>query len=269
MSSYDRASDIKAFDETKAGVKGLVDAGVASIPRFFHTKIEEAAADLNTSFSIPVVDLQAGRDGVVSVVKRATETYGFFQVVNHGIPVEVLDEMREGVKRFNEQDTETKMKYYTRDPSRKVLYNSNFDLYSAPAANWRDTLFLVMASAPPEPEDFPIVCRDIIIQFSSHVQKLGRTLFQLLSEALGLESNRLEEMGCAAGLTKGMHYYPPCPQPHLTLGTSKHSDPGFLTVLMQDHIGGLQVLHQNQWVDVPPLPGALVINIGDLLLVYT
>ncbi|CAI0458108.1 unnamed protein product, partial [Linum tenue] len=56
-----------------------------------------------------------------------------------------------------------------------------------------------------------------------------------------------------------------CPQPELTLGACKHEDNDFITVLLQDHIGGLQVLHRNQWVDVPPLPAALVVNLGDLL----
>lgn len=74
-------------------------------------------------------------------------------------------------------------------------------------------------------------------------------------------------MECAKGLTLVGHYYPPCPEPHLTLGASKHSDPSFLTIVLQDQIDGLQVLDQNQWVDVPPLPGALVVNIGDLLQV--
>jgi isopenicillin N synthase-like dioxygenase len=51
------------------------------------------------------------------------------------------------------------------------------------------------------------------------------------------------------------------------MGTGKHADVDFVTVLLQDHIGGLQVLHKDIWIDVPPLPEALVVNIGDLLQV--
>ena len=96
---------------------------------------------------------------------------------------------------------------------------------------------------------------------------LGYSLLELLSEALGLDSNYLKDMDCAKGLALVCQYYPACPQPELTIGVSKHADNDFLTVLLQDHIGGLQVFHQNQWVDVPPIPGALVVNIGDLLQV--
>lgn len=87
----------------------------------------------------------------------------------------------------------------------------------------------------------------------------------MLSEALGLKANHLEEMKCGEGLAMLLHYYPVCPQPELTMGTTQHADSDFLTVLLNDQVDGLQVLHQNQWVNVPPVPGSLVVNIGDLL----
>lgn len=103
------------------------------------------------------------------------------------------------------------------------------------------------------------------MKYSNYVRNLGLIIFELLSEALGLKPNHLEEMDCAEGLILLGHYYPACPQPELTFGTSKHSDSGFLTILMQDQVGGLQILLENQWIDVPFIPGALVINIADLL----
>lgn len=51
------------------------------------------------------------------------------------------------------------------------------------------------------------------------------------------------------------------------MGTSQHADGNFITILLQDQIGGLQVLHENQWIDVPPMRGALIVNIGNLLQV--
>ncbi|KZV43843.1 1-aminocyclopropane-1-carboxylate oxidase1 [Dorcoceras hygrometricum] len=171
--------------------------------------------------------------------------------------------MLDGVRRFYEQDVEAKAEWYTRDFSRRVIYNSNFDLFTAPSANWRDTVYCQMAPNAPKPEELPVVCRDIMIEYTNQVLKLGKILFQLLSEAIGLKPSHLEEMECGEGLTLLCHYYPPCPQPELTVGTSQHADSDFLTVLLNDGVNGLQVLYQNQWVDVPFVHGALVLVSND------
>jgi isopenicillin N synthase-like dioxygenase len=107
------------------------------------------------------------------------------------------------------------------------------------------------------------------MKYATYIEKLGITVFKLLSEALGLELNHLTEIECNKGLSVVGHYYPPCPEPHLTVGTAKHSDPGFITVLLQDGTGGLQILYENHWADVRPMHGALVVNLGDLLQVHT
>uniref|UniRef100_A0A453NLA1 Fe2OG dioxygenase domain-containing protein n=2 Tax=Aegilops tauschii subsp. strangulata TaxID=200361 RepID=A0A453NLA1_AEGTS len=123
------------------------------------------------------------------------------------------------------------------------------------------------------PEEIPPACRGIVVEFTREVQRLGGMLFELLSEALGLHRGFLEqhEVGCLEGLSVVGHYYPASPQPHLSMGTSRHTDSSFLKVLLQDTVGGLQVLHwlrldeQPVWVDVPAEPDAFIVNIGDFL----
>ncbi|KAK1430419.1 hypothetical protein QVD17_13133 [Tagetes erecta] len=126
-----------------------------------------------------------------------------------------------------------------------------------------------MAPNPPQPHELPPACRDILLEYSKQVMKLGVCLFELISEALGLNPNHLLDMGCADGLAVLGHYYPSCPQPEVTIGTTNHTDNDFITIVLQDHIGGLMIFYQNQWVHVPPTPGALVVNAGDYLQLIT
>ncbi|KAE8790807.1 1-aminocyclopropane-1-carboxylate oxidase-1-like protein [Hordeum vulgare] len=162
-----------------------------------------------------------------------------------------------------------KARLYSREPGKAVKYHCNFDLYQSPVANWRDTLYLRMAPDPPDRGDLPDSCRDVLFEYAHQVKNLGNNLFDLLSEALGLKPSYLTDIECNQGQVIVCHYYPPCPQPELAIGTSQHSDYGFLTILLQDDIGGLQVLHDEQWVDVTPTPGAFIVNIGDFLQLIT
>ncbi|CAH8385877.1 unnamed protein product [Eruca vesicaria subsp. sativa] len=272
----DSYNERKAFDETKAGVKGLVDAHITEVPRIFRLP-QGTLSDKKPSVSasaIPIIDfadVHVSREGTVKKVKEAAEKWGFFQVINHGVPLSVIEEIQGGVRSFFEQDLEVKKSYFTRDVTKSFVYNSNFDLYNSSSlcVNWRDTFVCCMAPDPPNPEDLPLACRDAIIEYSKHMMTLGGFLFELLSEALGLHSEILKSMDCMKGLSVLGHYYPHCPQPDLTLGTSNHSDTSFITILLQDQIGGLQILHNDCWLDVSPLPGALVINIGDFLQLIT
>ncbi|MED6159379.1 Scopoletin 8-hydroxylase [Stylosanthes scabra] len=94
-----------------------------------------------------------------------------------------------------------------------------------------------------------------------------RDIVEVLIENLGvkLEESRIEVLYSMKQIQ--LNYYPPCPNPDLTVGVGRHSDIGAITVLLQDDIGGLYAKHNNdeEWLEIPPIPGALVIFIGDTI----
>ncbi|CAI9095908.1 OLC1v1031945C1 [Oldenlandia corymbosa var. corymbosa] len=276
---YDRMSELRAFDETKAGVKGLVDAGITKVPRIFHhpngcpDSINQLPTNLELAHELPIIDMkgihtdQERRKEIVALVRDASETWGFFQVINHGIPNSVLEEAIRGSHRFFDQDTEVKKQWYGRDKTKPVSYHSCDDLFVAPMAGWRDSLVFRMSPNPPTPDQLPEVNREISLEYFEKAVNVGYLLLELLSEGLGLSPSYLKDkIGIGEFMMMMCNYYPPCPQPELTYALTRHKDVSFLTVLLQDDSGGaLQALYHNQWVDVTPIPGALVVNIGELL----
>ncbi|XP_057754528.1 1-aminocyclopropane-1-carboxylate oxidase homolog 12-like isoform X1 [Arachis stenosperma] len=277
-STYDRKAEGKAFEDSKVGVRGLIESGVTKIPRMFHSGKLDANETQATAYdsNVPIVDIRdiksstTFRAKVIENIRRACHEWGIFQVINHEIPVSILDGMIDGIRLFHEQDAKVRKEFYCRDlVKKKVLYHSSVRANTNQAANWRDTLTMLVAPHPPKPEEIPEICRDIVIEFSRKIMELGFTIFELLSEALGLNPSYLKELDCAEGLYILGHYYPPCPEPELTMGATKHTDSTFMTLILQDQHGGLQFLHQNQWVNVLPVHGAIIVNIGDLLQLIT
>ncbi|XP_066377922.1 1-aminocyclopropane-1-carboxylate oxidase homolog 1-like isoform X4 [Miscanthus floridulus] len=272
----DRAALLKAFDEARTGVRGLVESGVSSVPALFVHPDPYASAPLAPpGVSIPVVDLSLPAPLAAAAAAEAARSWGFFHLVNHhqalgGVPEDYPARALAAVRAFNELPAAERAAHYGRAMPGGVSYSSNVDLYRAPAASWRDTIQIAFGPDRPDPARIPAVCRDEVLQWDAHATAVGRAVLGLLSEGLGLGSSRLEAASCLEGKVMVCHYYPVCPEPERTMGLVPHSDPGVLTVLAQDAIGGLQVKQSDddgtsRWVDVKPVPGALVINVGDLL----
>ncbi|CAN1312008.1 1-aminocyclopropane-1-carboxylate oxidase homolog 1 [Linum perenne] len=234
-------AELKAFDATKAGVKGVVDSGVKEVPRMFHAPPHHVEPGLPFSptdpdYILPTIDLAAVHDPVkrkktVEEIRDASESWGFFQIVNHGVPEKIQEELMARTQEFFEQDVEEKKKYMGAD-----------------------------------------LTKESVQEYAAEMMKLGELLFELLSEALGLDKNHLKDIDCMEGFGLGCHYCPPCPQPELAIGVVPHADMSFLTIILQDQIGGLQVLHRGSlqvlhrgsWIDVPFVPGGMVVNTGDM-----
>ncbi|KAI3431223.1 uncharacterized protein J3R85_007957 [Psidium guajava] len=278
--AVDRAQQLKQFEESKLGVKGLVDSGLTSLPPLF-VHPPETISGLKPARpgpgskpdSIPTIDLTGcdsdHRPSVIGEVARAARELGFFQVVNHGVPVEVLDGTIAAVKAFHEQPMEAKARIYRRQTETGVSFFSNVDLFHSKAASWRDTLQIRLGPKIADVEEIPEVCRHEVLEWNQQVQRLGGLLMGLLSEGLGLSPGKLQELTCLETRVMVGHYYPYCPQPDQTVGLTSHTDPGVITLLLQDQVGGLQVKRGDEWVDVLPIPGALVVNIGDILQIMS
>ncbi|KAL3725787.1 hypothetical protein ACJRO7_030766 [Eucalyptus globulus] len=274
--AFNRAQELKQFEESKLGVKGLVDSGLTSLPSLFVHPPETLSTLKPTRprpDSIPTIDLSCRdsfqRPSVVAEVGRAARELGFFQVINHGVPTEVLDRTIAVVKAFHEQPMEAKARIYRREMETGVSFFSNLDLLHSKAASWRDTLQIMLGPKLADVEEIPEVCRNEVLEWNKQVQQLGSLLLGLLSEGLGLSAGKLQELTCLENRVMVGHYYPYCPQPDLTVGLTSHTDPVVITLLLQDQIGGLQVKHGDEWVDVAPVPGALLVNIGDILQIMS
>eukprot|EP00299_Pterocystis_sp_00344_P014748 c7323_g1_i5.p1 GENE.c7323_g1_i5~~c7323_g1_i5.p1 ORF type:complete len:209 (+),score=56.24 c7323_g1_i5:231-857(+) len=116
-------------------------------------------------------------------------------------------------------------------------------------------------------------------QFYEDMVDLARNVVRGLSLALGFPENHLLDQcteGNTISLLRLFRYFPvqqidssigsPGQE---KIGSSPHTDWGFLTLVLQDDCGGLQLFHNAEWIDVPPIPDTIVVNCGDYLSLQT
>ncbi|XP_068644424.1 flavanone 3-dioxygenase 2-like [Aristolochia californica] len=262
-------------DDSKKGVKHLVDTrpNLKTIPPQYILPV--ALRPLSVSPSpLPVVDLSglhgapASRELTVRHIKLTCQEWGFFRIVNHGVRDSLTEEMMRTVEAFFSLPWEEKAKYASNDVMSTVRYGTSMNTPKPHVLQWRDylrhyghpfsTSFYLW---PDRPQNY----RPVAKEYLEEIWKVVMDLVGAISEGLGLERTYVEESMGEVTQILAANYYPPCPQPELTLGLSPHSDHGGLTILVDNGVTGLQVKHDNDWVSVPHVPGSFLVNIGDYL----
>ncbi|XP_059656227.1 jasmonate-induced oxygenase 4 [Cornus florida] len=224
--------------------------------------------------SIPVVDLSA--DNVREELGRVCRDWGAFHVTNHDVPIRVLEDMRGVGRSFFEDSSMPKKLGYACDPNSPASegYGSRMLVASNDTVlDWRDYFdhhtLPVSRRNPSRWPHSPSNYRDVVVEYSDHMKVLAQKLLGLISESLGLPPLCIEEVVGEFYQNITISYYPPCPQPELTLGLQSHSDMGAITLLIQDDVEGLQVFKDGEWVNVHPLSNAIVVILADQTEIIT
>ncbi|XP_009777933.1 hyoscyamine 6-dioxygenase-like [Nicotiana tabacum] len=226
---------------------------------------------------IPVIDLGKAKGDeravVIQQLLKACEDYGFFQVINHGIPENLMDEAMEVYQEFFSLPVEEKANYAKEAANAArgaaTLYSSSARHYETEEHKyWRDVLEHTCNVDGEDKSiwpDKPPRYREVIGLYSTEVRKLSKIILGLVSEGLGLEAGYFDK---DLGQRMLSNLYPECPDPSLTLGVGGHCDPNLITIIQQDAYG-LQILKDEKWIGIEPLPHALVVNSGLALTVIS
>ncbi|KAL9303312.1 hypothetical protein ACSQ67_020575 [Phaseolus vulgaris] len=245
---------------------------------------------------IPVIDLSpitnkavadsSSIEGLVKEIGFACKEWGFFQVINHGVPQSLRENIEKASRMFFGQSVEEKRKvsrnernamgYYDTEHTKNVRdWKEVFDsvakdptLVPLTTDENDDRLTHWTNSSPQYPPHF----RNIIKEYVEEMEKLSFKLMELIALSLGLEAKRFEEyfMKDQTSFIR-FNYYPTCPNLELALGVGPHKDIGALTILAQEEVAGLEVKHKadQEWIRVQLIPDAYIINLGDIVQVWS
>ncbi|KAJ9547995.1 hypothetical protein OSB04_020538 [Centaurea solstitialis] len=241
----------------------------------------------------PIIDMEKAASGdrndIIRQVLQASKDLGFFQildflkpfrkhlihmnqVINHGVSKDLIDETMGIVEEFFDIPNEDKASLYSFDPQKSCrLYTSSFKYATEPIHLWRDVLIhfchpldQFIDTWPKNPSNY----RDVMGKFSIEVRNLSLRILEMISEGLELKPGYFgDELAGEQMIT--LNHYPPCPDPSLALGITKHSDRNIMTILYQEKTCGFEVLKDGQWFGVEPYANAFVVNIGQQLKVIS
>lgn len=143
------------------GVKGLSEMGLKSLPSQYIQPLEEIMINVLPQESIPIIDMSNWDDPKVQdSICDAAEKWGFFQIINHGVPLEVLDSVKDATYRFYGLPPKEKVKYTKENSSTKhVRYGSSFSPEAEKALEWKDYLSLFYVSEDEAATTWPPACR--------------------------------------------------------------------------------------------------------------
>ncbi|TVU04515.1 hypothetical protein EJB05_47626, partial [Eragrostis curvula] len=266
------------------GVRHLSDSGITRLPHSYVMPPSDRPLmtdDDGDHLRLPVIDLARLRDpgqraAVLQTLDAACRDYGFFQVVNHGVGREVSGGVLDAARRFFELPFAERARYMTSDVRTTVRYGTSFNQAKDAVLCWRDFLKLVCQPNHHRRQEvvpeWPAGVRDAASRYAMANHALFLELMDALLQALlGISSGGglVGELASASSQMMTINCYPACPEPELTLGMPPHSDYGLLTLLLQDHVEGLQVMHRGRWLTVQPAPGSFAVNVGDHLEIYS
>ncbi|KAJ3683101.1 hypothetical protein LUZ60_013328 [Juncus effusus] len=232
------------------------------------------ASPSEPSNSIPTVDLSIPEP---THVRTACLDWGAFHVSNHGVPSELLEEMRRVGRLFFEARMEEKLRFSC-DPTEGPTaqgYGSKMLSRDDTVLDWRDyfnhhTLPEARRDFSKWPDFIPNY-RDVVTQYSVKMKELAQRLLSIISQTLQLPPSYIQNaIGEEIYQNITISFYPPCPRPDLALGLQAHSDMGGITLLIQDDdVAGLDVLKDDKWVLVRPLKDSIVVILSDMTEIIT
>lgn len=231
---------------------------------------------------VPTIDATSPSRTDLQALDTACRDHGFFLLTNHGLDNVLANAWRETERFFDAprsvrtaimRDRDNPLGYFDRElTKRKRDHKEVFDFV--------DPTFAPVEAHNRWPNDLPGF-RETMTELYDALSTLTDRTLEIVLDALGLTGESRNVITCSRrGSMLRLNHYPvgdPVPEQErdglADLGPTAlgyHTDPGIITLLIQDNIGGLQTeSYTHGWIDVPPQPGTIVVNLGDCMQAYT